>query len=136
MTTLKNHIFSISQEPQEEKEPDQQEPDRKGVSAGSDEKPVAPADVENNEGNDKQDEKAKAKHALEIKQAQVRLPGDGRVEKVIKLVLYTYRWWYTALTVPACAHALFMDKCDYWFSTIFELKYNIRACYICTVLHG
>lgn len=90
-TTLKNHIFSISQEPQEEKEPDQQEPDRKGVSAGSDEKPVAPADVENNEGNDKQDEKAKAKHALEIKQAQVRLPGDGRVEKVIKLVLYTYR---------------------------------------------
>ncbi|CAL1129160.1 unnamed protein product [Cladocopium goreaui] len=59
-------------EPQEEKEPDQQEPDRKGVSAGSDEKPVAPADVENNEGNDKQDEKAKAKHALEIKQAQAR----------------------------------------------------------------
>ena len=81
-TTLKNHIFSISQEPQGKKEPDQQEP--KGVSAGSDEKPVTPADGENNEGNDKQEEKAKAKHALEIKQAQVRLPGDGRVEKVIK----------------------------------------------------
>ena len=35
---------------------------------------------------DEELEKANAKHALEMKQAQVRLPGDGRVEQVMTMI--------------------------------------------------
>lgn len=35
---------------------------------------------------DEELEKANAKHALEMKQAQVRLPGDGRVEQGMAMI--------------------------------------------------